>query len=156
MNKVLSCIAATILCVSTLGAQDGPGDTIGALAHYLNLSEAQAQELQTLQDRYVEEIKAIQEQIREKKARIQAELQNEFPDANLIGQLVIEINELNKEKMTVKAKYNGPALAILQPEQVRLLEPLKMALRLIRVARQAVHFNLVVWGDDGETDGSVL
>lgn len=152
MNKVLSCIAATILCVSALGAQDRPGDSLGALAQYLNLSPSQTEVLQTLQNRFVEEIKTIQEQIREKKARIKTELQNEFPDANLIGQLMIEIKHLNEEKLTVKGKYNEPALAILNPEQVRLLGPLKMALRLIRIARQAVHFNLIVWGDDGETD----
>jgi Skp family chaperone for outer membrane proteins len=156
MNKVLSCIAATILCASALGAQDGPGGSLGALAQYLNLSAAQAEELQTLQNRFVEEIKGIQEEIREKKARIQAELQSEFPDANLIGQLMIEIKKLNEKKMAVKAQYNEPALAILNAEQVRLLGPLKMALRLIRVARQAVHFNLIVWGDSGESDESPL
>lgn len=152
MNKVLSCIAATILCVSTLGAQDRAGGSLGALAQYLNLSASQAEELQTLQKRFIEEIKTIQEEIREKKARIGTELQNEFPDANLIGQLMIEIKKLNEKKMTVKGQYNEPAMAILNPEQVRLLEPLKMALRLIRVARQAVHFNLIVWGDGGEPD----
>ncbi len=156
MNKVLSCIAATILCASALGAQDRPSDSLGALAQYLNLSPSQSEELQTLQGRFVEEIKTIQEEIREKKARIKAELQNEFPDANLIGQLMIEIKKLNEEKMTVKGKYNEPALAILNPEQVRLLGPLKMALRLIRVARQAVHFNLIVWGDASEPDDSVF
>jgi DNA repair exonuclease SbcCD ATPase subunit len=156
MNKVLSCIAATILCASALGAQDRSGDSLGALAQYLNLSPSQTEELQTLQNRYIEEIQAIQEEIREKKARIKAELQSEFPDANLIGQLMIDIKKLNEEKMTVKAKYNEPALAILRPEQVRLLGPLKTALRLIRVARQAVHFNLIVWGDDGQTDESVF
>ena len=127
---------------------------MGALAQYLSLSPAQSEELHILQDRYIEEIKAIQEEIREKKSRIQAELQSEFPDANLIGQLVIEIKKLNDEKMAVKAKFNEPALAILDAEQVRLLGPLKVALRLIRVARQAVHFNLIVWGDDAETDGT--
>lgn len=152
MNKVLSCIAATILCASALVAQDRSSDSLGALAQYLNLSASQVEELQTLQNRFVEEIKTIQAEIREKKARIQAELQSEFPDANLIGQLVIEIKKLNEKKMTVKGEYNEPALAILNPEQVRLLGPLKMALRLIRVARQAVHFNLIIWGDDGETD----
>lgn len=156
MNKVFSCIAATILCASALGAQDRPGPAIGALAEYLNLSAPQAEELQTLQNRFVEEIKAIQEEIREKRMRIQAELQNEFPDANLIGQLLIEIKKLNEKKKTVKGQYNEPALAILNPEQVRLLGPLQMALRLIRVARQAVHFNLIVWGDDGEREERLL
>src|SRR5690606_7212490 len=113
MNKVLSCIAATILCVSTLGAQEGRSDSLGALAQYLNLSASQAEELQALQSRFVEEIKSIQEEIREKRARIQAELQSEFPDANLIGQLMIEIKKLNEKKMTVKGQYNEPALAIL-------------------------------------------
>ena len=69
---------------------------------------------------------------------------------------MIDIKKLNEEKLTVKGKYNEPALALLSPEQVRLLVPLKMALRLIRVARQAVHFNLIVWGDDGEPDDSVF
>ena len=156
MNKVLSCIAATILCASALGAQDRPGDAIGALAQYLSLSEAQAEELRTLQSRFVEEIKTIQEEIREKRARIEAELRSEFPDANLIGQLMIEIKQLNEKKMTVKARYNEPALAILNPAQVRLLGPLKMALRLIRVARQAVHFNLIVWGDEGEPEEALF
>jgi hypothetical protein len=129
---------------------------LGALAQYLNLSPSQTEELQTLQNRFVEEIQAIQEEIREKKARIQAELQNEFPNANVIGQLMIEIKKLNDEKMTVKGKYNEPALAILTSGQVRALGPLKMALRSMRVARQAVHFNLIVWGDDGETEDSVF
>lgn len=150
MNKILSCIAATILCVSTLGAQEGRSDSLGALAQYLNLSASQAEELQGLQSRFLEEIKLIQEEIREKRARIQSELQSEFPDANLIGQLMIEIKKLNEKKMTVKGQYNEPALAILNPEQVRLLGPLKLALRLVRVARQAVRFNLIVWGDGGE------
>ncbi|MDA0205472.1 MAG: hypothetical protein O2795_09020 [Acidobacteria bacterium] len=156
MHKVLSCIAATILCASALGAQDCPSDSFGALAQYLNLSAEQTEELQTLQNRFVEEIKAIQEEIREKKARIKAELKSEFPDANLIGQLMIEIKALNEKKKAVKAEFNEPALAILEPEQVRLLGPLKVALRLIRVARQAVHFNLIVWGDDGEPDDGLF
>lgn len=156
MNKVLSCIAATILCASALGAQDRPSDSLGALAQYLNLSPSQSEELQTLQNRFVEEIKGIQEEIREKRARIKSELQSEFPDANLIGQLMIDIKKLQEEKLTVKGEYNEPALALLSPEQVRLLGPLKMALRLIRVARHAVHFNLIVWADDVEPDESVF
>jgi hypothetical protein len=54
MNKALSCVAAIILCTSTLGAQDsapdhdGPRNNIGALAHFLELTEVQTRALLAL------------------------------------------------------------------------------------------------------------
>lgn len=162
MNKVLSCVAGAILCVSALGAQEGvldrgmPRNAMGALTEYLNLSSEQAAELQTLQARFAEEIKGIQQQIQDKRARIKAELQSEFPNANLIGQLLIEIKQLNETKKTIKAEFNTPALAVLNPEQIRLLGPLKVALRLIRSARQAVHFNLILWNSPDQDSADSL
>ena len=159
MNKALSCIAAIILCVSTLGAQDGPsdrGNNIGALANYLELNEEQTAGLLALQARFIEEVKGIQEEIRAKKARIKSELNSEFPDANLIGQLMIEIKALNDQKLTIRAELNEPALALLNDDQLRALGPLKRAIRLARPAGQAVHFHLIVKGDGPDSDDEIF
>lgn len=162
MNKALSCIAAVILCVSTLAAQDvapdrdGPRNNIGALANFLHLTEVQKGELLALQATFIEGVKVIQQEIKEKKQGVQSELHSEFPDANLIGQLMIEIQGLNQQKMALKVELNEPALAILTEEQVRRLGPLRRALRLKRPAGQAVHFHLIVPGDRPDSDEAIL
>ncbi len=162
MNKALSCIAAIILCISTLAAQDvaadgdGPRNNIGALTNFLELTEVQTGELLALQVTFIEGVKVIQQKIKEKKQGVQSELHSEFPDANLIGQLMIEIQDLNQQKKALKAEFNEPALAILTEEQVRRLGPLKRALRLARPAGQAVHFHLIIGGDRPDSDEAIL
>ena len=162
MKKALSCIAAFILCISTLAAQDvaperdGPRNNIGALANFLDLTEVQTGELLALQATFIEGVKVIQQEIKEKKQRVQSALHSEFPDANLIGQLMIEIQDLNQQKKALKAEFNEPALAILTEEQVRRLGPLRRALRLKRPAGQAVHFHLIVPGDRPDSDDAIL
>ncbi len=162
MNKALNCIAAFILCISTLAAQDiaadgdGPRNNIGALANFLELTEVQTGELLALQETFIEGVKVIQQEIKEKKQGVQSELHSEFPDANLIGQLMIEIQELNQQKKALKAEFNEPALTILTEEQVRRLGPLRRALRLERPAGQAVQFHLIVLGDRPDSDEAIL
>ena len=150
MRALLSVATLALVSLAPLAAQDDvrpdrepPGRGIGALAEYLSLTDQQVEELIDIQNRLKAELKAIQQEINAKKHTIKEELDSDVPDANLIGQLMIEIKALNDKKKAVREEFQEPALAVLDDEQQRLLGPLEEALRLARPAAQALRFNLI-------------
>lgn len=157
MRSLMTLACAAILCTASTLAQTDDGRDRGrdgriALEVYLDLTEEQSEELATIRSALGEDLRALQRQIGEKRRQIKDELNSDVPDANLIGQLTIEIKGLNEDQRAAREESRPLSLAVLDDRQVELLRPLEVAIRLERPARQAVRVNLIgrPFGEDGE------
>jgi Spy/CpxP family protein refolding chaperone len=109
---------------------------------YLNLTDAQLQALQTIQQSKNQAQQTIFQQINEKQQQLNALLANSG-SAVEIGQLTIDINNLRKQIPLPAEPYRSQAAAILTAVQQAKLAALNTALQLSPAASQAVTLSLI-------------
>jgi Spy/CpxP family protein refolding chaperone len=120
-----------------------PARNYTELKAYLSLSDAQLQSLMEVQSRKSAAEQAIWEQIAKKQETINSLLQANSTDVVQIGQLMVDINRLQKQVPSGSEPYRSQALNALTPNQRTKLAPLALALQLQTTAYQASFFSLI-------------
>jgi Spy/CpxP family protein refolding chaperone len=135
----------TLLCAQALISPMPlpPLPAYTAIKRYLNLSDAQLQALQELQESRAAANQAIYKQISDKQTTINNLLMSGSSDALQIGQLTLDINNLRKQLPASGAPFRESALAVLTPEQKNKLPGLTNARQLQPAASQAVGLDLI-------------
>lgn len=113
------------------------------LKSWLNLTDAQLQQLEQIQAQRSREEQAIYDQITQKQTTLYGLLSNGSQDVAQIGQLMVDINTLQRKLPVSSGPYRTQALAVLNDEQKAKLPPLDQAIRLNSTAYQGVSLNLV-------------
>lgn len=114
-----------------------------ALKDALGLTDAQVQQLIELRQKAAEENRAVAEQIRAKRLELAELLKAANPDPAKIGQLHLEIQKLQQQRLARLEQLRTQATAMLTAEQKAKLADLEKAMALARAARQAVGLGLI-------------
>jgi hypothetical protein len=142
----------TTILLSGLAAAQEPGrpgipfvppPMLAEIRQYLNLSDAQVSSLTQVQTNRREAEAAIYRQISEKQRVLYGLLQAGSNDALQIGQLTVEINNLQRKLPLAAEPYRSSALAVLTDQQKAKLPALAEALRLVPAASEAASVNLI-------------
>ena len=104
---------------------------------YLGLSESQGQSLETILKNRNEAQQNIWRQTAEKNRHLQQLLESGTGAAAQIGQLLLDIRNLEKQIPTLDAPYRAQALNVLTADQKSKLAKLDEALKLQATASQA-------------------
>lgn len=120
----------------------GP-QTFDALKDVLGLSDAQVQQLVEMRQKAAEDNRAVAEQIRAKRLELAELLKATNPDPLKIGQLHIEIQKLQQQRLTRLEQLRTQTMTVLTAAQKQKLADLEKALALARAARQAVGLGLI-------------
>ena len=120
-----------------------PTPAYGQLKAYLNLSDAQLQSLEDIYKSRNTSRQAIYQQISAKQTQLNQQLAVGAPDALTVGQLLIDIHNLQKQAATPSPAYRDQALKVLTPDQTAKLTALVTALHLQQAAYQAITLDLI-------------
>lgn len=113
------------------------------IRQFLSLTDPQLERLQAIQRERQEAESRAWRQVAEKRQELERLLQSGSRDANRIGQLTIEIHQLERQQPQNAGPYRTQALAVLNEVQRRRLTELEAALRLQQPGWQAVSLNLL-------------
>lgn len=113
------------------------------LTKYLGLSAAQVLSLSSIADARMQASQAIYKQIADKQIALNALLASGSNDALTIGQLSIDIRNLQKQAQPTAEPWRTQALAVLTAEQKNKLPALTAAIELQNAAWQAVNLDLL-------------
>lgn len=113
------------------------------LQQYLTLTDQQVTSLSSIQTQKEQALQAIFKQAGDKQTEMYQLLQSGSTDYVRIGQLMVEINNLQKQYPGPTEPYRSQALAVLTPAQKTKLQALADALNLGTPAGEAVQLNLL-------------
>lgn len=156
--KIATVSFALLLTASTAFAQSGMwgrGPGMGAAATdqvkaYLNLSDAQLQQITGLQSSFREAARPLMQQMREKAKTLRQTLKND-PNAD-VTQLKADMASLRSQVKDLRAQYRTQADNVLTEDQKASLATLQKALELVPTAHQAIGLNLLE-GPEGFAGG---
>ena len=160
MKKVTMFLLATALGAATLVAQRpfGPRNagegqhaarTPDALIAFLNLDDAQVTALQENNKAFREAVRTAMEGKRDHMKQLRDELAKDSPDANLVGQLIIEGKKTREQIGEIRDQYKATAMQTLTDEQKAKLASLEQVTELQPTAREAAGFYLLDRPDNG-------
>lgn len=130
----------------------GPGRMQGAqapvvqfteLKSYLNLTDAQVQQIQQAQKQTATDLQAIFTQVQDKQKALRALLDGGTTDAAAVGKLMLEINALHKQIQQAATTRQTTALSFLTGDQKTKLKSLEDALKLQPAIHQAMALGLL-------------
>ena len=119
------------------------GAQFEAVQEALQLSPEQIQQLQDINAAFREAAQSDREQIRTLQTQLRDEFQSDNPNAAVIGQIQLDIRNLQSQIADKKSEFSQQAQAVLTPEQAAALWVLEQALAALPAARQAVVLNLI-------------
>jgi hypothetical protein len=158
--RIIPILAGAFALAATLQAQIAlppvalpVSPPIAELKQYLNLTDSEVTALEGIVQQKTQAQQQISAQISQKYQALQALLQSASPDPNAVGQIMIDIQNLQKKLTPSTEPYHTEALAVLTPSQVTLLANLNTALQLQTAAYQAVSVNLLVQPNRGGVVG---
>jgi Spy/CpxP family protein refolding chaperone len=129
-----------------MGPGRGPDPDIHALRAYLNLTDSQLQQMKQAGEQArrqsAEKAKAVEPQIREKRAALEAQLAK-GGDAAAIGKLMLEIRTLEKQVGEARRASRDSFVNLLTPEQKTKFKAVEDAALLPVAAREAARIGLV-------------
>jgi Spy/CpxP family protein refolding chaperone len=120
---------------------------------FLNLTSAQVQSLEQIQQQRNQAVQSIYQQVNEKQTELNTQLNSSSPNPVQVGQLMIDIRALQQQAQQASKPFRQPALAVLTPDQTNKLAALVQAQQLQPAASQAVSLNLI---DSQFTGGGVV
>jgi Spy/CpxP family protein refolding chaperone len=120
-----------------------PTPNFSQLKTYLNLSDGQLQSLADIYKSRMAAQQAIYQQISAKQTQLNQLLAGGTSDAAAVGQLMIDIHNLQKQLPFPNSTYRDQALKVLTPDQTAKLPALTSAMALQQAAWQAVTLDLV-------------
>jgi Spy/CpxP family protein refolding chaperone len=113
------------------------------LVTFLNLTSAQLQSLEQIQQQKNQAVQSIYQQVSQKQTQLNTLLNSGTADPLQVGQLMIDIRTLQQQAQQASKPYRQPALAVLTPDQTNKLAALVQALQLQPAASQAISLNLI-------------
>lgn len=122
---------------ATILPYPGPNTYYAELKQYLALSEAQGQSLETILKNRNEAQQNIWKQTADKNTQLYQLLESGTASAAQVGQLLIDIRNLEKQIPTLDGPYRTQALNVLTTDQKTKLAKLDEALKLQNTASQA-------------------
>jgi hypothetical protein len=114
-----------------------PAPSYTELKQYLGLSDAQTQSLEAILRNRSQAQQSVWTQIAEKNRQMYQLLENGTGSATQIGQLMLDIRNLERQMPTVDAPYRTQAVNVLTADQKTKLAKLDEALKLQGTASQA-------------------
>ena len=121
--------AFALLCVLALGAASGVGVSEPAeLKEILGLTDAQVQQLRDINTALAEAVQPDKEQIRTLQSQLRAELASDAPNAAVVGQLEVDIQNLMGQIAATRSEFVDEARTVLTSGQVAVLASLEQAL----------------------------
>lgn len=137
-------VALTLLAVSAWAQPAAPPQPgIPQLKAYLTLTDAQVQALQTIQSQLRTSTSAIRQQIADKQTALSTNLAAGGASAAALGQLMLDIQALQKQISDAQAAAQPQAVAVLTPAQQTLLQALVAAAKLQPDIREAEMIGLI-------------
>jgi len=125
--------AAVVLAlgVGTAAAQPAPpleqGGPLGKEARFLRLTEDQVAQVEQALDQQRPRMQALHEKMRQNHEQLREALDAAAPDAQAVGELVIEGSRLEKQARALRDEAEQTLDAVLTPEQKRRHEMLEAA-----------------------------
>jgi hypothetical protein len=113
------------------------------LVTFLNLTSAQLQSLEQIQQQKNQAVQGIYQQVSQKQALLNTQLASGSPDPLQVGQLTIDIRTLQQQAQQASKPFRQPALAVLTQDQTNKLAALVQALQMQPAASQAISLNLI-------------
>jgi Spy/CpxP family protein refolding chaperone len=113
------------------------------LQQYLGLTDQQVQDLRAIQTERDKALQTLFQQSATKQNELNQLLQSNSLDYARIGQLMVEINNLQKQYPGPIEPYRSQALGLLNPPQKTKLQALADAMNLAVPADEAVQLNLL-------------
>jgi Spy/CpxP family protein refolding chaperone len=148
--RTIGLYASILLITSTVVQAQGtpvmppfPTPAYSQLKAYLNLSDTQLQSLEDIYKSRLTAQQAIYQQISAKQKQLNQLLAEGTTDAAAVGQLMIDIHNLQQQAATPSSTYRDQALKVLSADQAAKLTALVTALQLQQAAYQAVTLNLI-------------
>ncbi len=123
--------------------------TPDALIAFLNLDDAQVTALQENNKAFREAVRTAMEGKRDQMKQLRDELAKDSPDANLVGQLIIEGKKTREQVGEIRDQYKATAMQTLTDEQKAKLASLEQVTELQPTAREAAGFHLLDGPDNG-------
>jgi len=114
-----------------------------ALKTYLNLTDSQLQSLENVQNSRNQAVQAIYSQISQKYMTLNSLLSSGTGTAAQLGQLLLDIQALQKQLPTTDTPYKTQARNVLTADQTAKLPTLSQALQLQTTAWQAIGLLLI-------------
>ena len=125
MFKRVLMIAVALTFPIALAAQEPP--PIAVVAHVLSLSEEQIQAFGEFLQARGETVRPAAEQLQAHQEALAQQLQSATPDAQTVGQLVIEIKTIQEQIQKAIAESNKTLDGILSDEQRTRLDQIRAA-----------------------------
>ena len=150
----IAIVAMTLLAVSAWAqptASPQPGIT--QLKAYLTLTDAQVQALQTIQSQLRTSTSALRQQIADKQTALSTNLAAGGASAAALGQLLLDVQALQKQISDAQAAAQPQAGAVLTPPQQTLLQALLAAAKLQPDIREAEMIGLIAPAAGGGAGG---
>jgi Spy/CpxP family protein refolding chaperone len=148
--RTIGLYASILLITSTVVQAQGtpvmppvPTPAYSQLKAYLNLSDTQLQSLEDIYKSRLTVQQAIYQQISAKQKQLNQLLAGGTTDAATVGQLMIDIHNLQQQAATPSSTYRDQELKVLSADQAAKLTALVTALQLQQAAYQAVTLNLI-------------
>lgn len=116
---------------------------LDALKQNLGLTDQQVDQLRTLRKEQMQSLRPQAEKMRENRRALAEAMKSANPDANQVGQLMVEQRKLAESLRAAHKDRGAGALAILTPEQQAKLKALQDAQALMPAARQATALGLI-------------
>ena len=110
---------------------------------YLNLTDAQLQQLNTLQTNHVQANSNTYSQIAEQQRILSEQLSSESPSATIAGSAAVSIANLNKQLKTANQQHRTAAMAVLTEAQRPKLQQLDAASKLGQEIGEATMLGLL-------------
>ncbi len=132
--------AAGVLLAQTAprpGAAPPPG--VAAVKEFLGLSDQQMQQLTQLRSEEQQLLQPLREQIRVKAQALQEAQKAASPNPTVVGQLVLDLQNLRKQIAAINGAYHAKAMALLDSAQKEKLETLAQAAQRANRARLAIN-----------------
>jgi Spy/CpxP family protein refolding chaperone len=134
---------AALLPAQDAGLTILPAPYYNEAKQYLGLSDAQTQSLETIVRNKNQAQQNVWQQISEKNRALYQLLEAGTGSASQIGQLMLDIRNLEKQMPTLEAPYRTQALNVLTADQKSKLAKLDEALKLQSTASQAASLLLL-------------
>ncbi|HZT29997.1 MAG TPA: periplasmic heavy metal sensor [Bryobacteraceae bacterium] len=132
-------------CVSAALAQNvtAPTPPTDQVKTYLSLTDAQIQSLQSIRQQESQALSSLRQQIMQKQNTLAQQMQNGSTDATTMGNLLVDIVNLQKQLSQQQSTYHTQAVAVLTTDQQTKLQALQSAASLAPAVRQAEGLLLV-------------
>ncbi len=137
-------LAMTVLAVFAWGQTAAPPQPpITDLQNYLSLTDSQVQSLQTIQSQLRSSTASLRQQIAQKRQTLETDLAGGSSSAATLGQLLLDIQALEKQITTAQTNVQTQTAAVLNAAQKVKLQTLIDASNLQPQIRQAEMAGLI-------------